>query len=243
MFRKQYIILLLGSLCVVALIILGPVPQDQNYHDFADQRKLWNVPNFLNVVTNLPFALVGFFGLKGAKDIKVKELRHIFYTLFIGFILVTLGSGYYHWLPKNATLVYDRIPITIILMSFFAFIIYSSINETIGYNAFWIFNMIGVISVIYWIVSEKLGKGDLRWYGMVQFFPIIAMPLILILYKPRIKFGKEITLIFLFFGFAKFCETFDKEVYGLLDNIVSGHSLKHLLMAAAGYEIVVITSK
>ena len=201
-FTKQFIIPLLASLCVISLVILGPVPQDQSYHNFADQRKLWNISNFLNVATNLPFALVGFLGLKGVKNIEVKELMHISFTLFIGFILVTLGSGYYHWLPNNTTLVYDRIPITIILISFFAFIIYTSKNETMGYKALLIFNIIGISSVIYWIVSEKLGKGDLRWYGMVQFFPIIAIPLILILYKPKIKFRKEITLIFLFFGLA-----------------------------------------
>lgn len=241
MFKKQYIIPLLALLCVITLLCLGPIPQDQYYHHFADHRTLWNIPNFLNVITNLPFTLIGYFGLKGIRNIKVNELKHFFFTLFIGFILVALGSGYYHWLPKNSTLVYDRIPITIILMSFFAFIIYSFIDKQIGYRALMILNIVGVVSVIYWIVTEKLGKGDLRWYGFVQFFPIIAIPLILILYSPKVEFRKQILFIFLFFGTAKICEKFDKEIYDLLDKVISGHSLKHLFMVAAGYEIVVIT--
>lgn len=96
------------------------------------------------------------------------------------------------------------------------------------------------MSVIYWAFSESIGHGDLRWYGMVQFFPILAIPLILVLYKSTLVPWKEIILIFIFFGLAKLTEKFDKEIYNLLHSIISGHSLKHLLMAAAGYEIVVM---
>lgn len=240
MFREQYIIPLLAVLSVIVLLFLGPIPQDQNYHDFADQRKLWNIPNFFNVITNLPFAIVGMLGLQGARNIKEKELKSIFFTLFTVFLLLTLGSSYYHWVPGNITLVYDRIPIVIILMSFFAFIIYRCINKGTGYKAFVILNTLGVISVIYWAFSESRGNGDLRWYGMVQFFPIIAIPLILILYNSSVELRKEIFLIFLFFGVAKVSERFDKEIYYLLNNIISGHSLKHLFMVAAGYRIVVM---
>ncbi len=231
---------MLALVCVIALLMIKPIHQDQNYHAFADQRKLWNIPNFLNVVTNLPFAFVGIVGLQGIRNIKEKELQHIFLTLFIGFLLLTGGSGYYHWFPQNSTLVYDRIPIVIILMSFFAFIIYTCIDKRTGYTVFFILNIIGVMSVLYWAISEGMGNGDLRWYGMVQFFPIIAIPLILILYKSAIEFKKGLILIFFFFGLAKLTEKFDKEIYHLLSNTISGHSLKHLFMVIAGYEIVVM---
>lgn len=240
MFKKQYIILLLALVCVITLLILGPIPQDHNYHVFADQRKLWNIPNFLNVVTNLPFAVIGLLGLQGIRNIKENELKHIFLTLFTGFLLLTVGSGYYHWFPQNRSLVYDRIPIVIILMSFFAFIIYTCIDKVAGYKAFVVLNIVGVTSVIYWIVSERYSQGDLRWYGMVQFFPIIAIPLILILYSASIKIWKDIIPIFLFFALAKVAERFDKEMYHFLNNSISGHSLKHLFMVAAGYEIIVM---
>lgn len=219
--------------------MIKPIHQDQNYHAFADQRKMWDIPNFLNVVTNLPFAFVGLIGLQGIRNIKEQELKHIFLTLFIGFLLLTGGSAYYHWFPQNNTLVYDRIPIVIILMSFFAFIIYTCINNRTGYTVFFILNIIGVTSVIYWAISEGMDNGDLRWYGMVQFFPVITIPLILILYRSSIQFRKEIFFIFFFFGLAKLCEKFDKEIYHLLSNNISGHSLKHLFMVIAGYKIIV----
>jgi len=46
--------------------------------------------------------------------------------------------------------------------------------------------------------------------------------------------------MFLFFSLAKLAENYDKAIYLLLDNTISRHSLKHLLMVAAGYEIVVL---
>ena len=85
-----------------------------------------------------------------------------------------------------------------------------------------------------------MGKGDLRWYGMVQFFPIVAIPLIIVLYKSSFNYAKHIGVIFLFFALPKVAEMFDKQIYSLLNSNISGHSLKHLFMAIAGYEIVVM---
>ena len=94
--------------------------------------------------------------------------------------------------------------------------------------------------MIYWIITEQFGKGDLRWYGLVQFFPIVAIPLMLGLYKSTFKQWKEVGVIFLLFAIARLFEKFDTETYNFLNEIISGHSLKHLFMAGAGYEIVVL---
>jgi len=53
--------LMIASL--VALLPLPPLLQDQAYHRFADQRVLFGIPNFWNVVSNLPFVAVGAVGL------------------------------------------------------------------------------------------------------------------------------------------------------------------------------------
>ena len=55
------------SLCLMAaslagLLLLSPIPQDQGYHHFADQRTLLGIPNFWNVISNLPFIAVGAAG-------------------------------------------------------------------------------------------------------------------------------------------------------------------------------------
>ena len=44
-------------------ILLPPIIQNQNYHDFADQRTLFGTPHFWNVVSNIPFICIGAAGL------------------------------------------------------------------------------------------------------------------------------------------------------------------------------------
>ena len=148
MTKRDYIIPSLSLLCVIGLLINGPIPQEQSYHDFADQREALGTRNFLNVITNLPFAIVGLLGFKEVGKINEKKLKFITDAIFVGFLLVALGSGYYHLWPGNDTLVYDRIPIVIIVMSFFALIIYDCINPRTGYNALITLNIIGIISVV-----------------------------------------------------------------------------------------------
>jgi hypothetical protein len=237
---RDYIIPSLLLLCVILLLINGPIAQSPSYHNFADQREAFGIPNFLNVITNLAFAIVGLIGVQHGKHVKEKRLKYICNTIFVAFLLVAIGSAYYHLSPSNDTLIYDRIPIVIIVMSFFAFIIYNCIHPRAGYSALVILNIIGVISVVYWAFTERIGNGDLRWYGLVQFFPIIAIPLMLILYKSSFNYTKEVILIFLFFTLARVAEIFDKEIYYLFRETISGHSLKHLFMAVSCYKIAVL---
>jgi hypothetical protein len=65
MIRSRPVPLLYGLMIVslVALLPLPPLLQDQNYHQFADQRELFGIPNFWNVVSNLPFIAIGAAGL------------------------------------------------------------------------------------------------------------------------------------------------------------------------------------
>ena len=133
---KSFILPAIAAICIIVLLIHGRIPQEVSYHDFADKRNLFGIPNFMNVISNLPFALVALLGIAVAKNIRDTEARHIHFTLFTGFFLLTFGSGYYHLWPTNETLVYDRLCMVIIFMSFFAFIIYERINQASGYIAF-----------------------------------------------------------------------------------------------------------
>src|SRR5262245_4021857 len=47
---------------LVAFFFVPPFAQDAAYHNFADQRTLWNVPHALNVLSNLPFIVFGVWG-------------------------------------------------------------------------------------------------------------------------------------------------------------------------------------
>ena len=57
-------VLLVATLAVIGVDLLLPrIPQPQSYHNFADQRSFLGIPNFGDVVSNIPFALFGVWGL------------------------------------------------------------------------------------------------------------------------------------------------------------------------------------
>ncbi len=63
---KWRISLLILTVLAAATIIflLAPIPQDEAYHNFADQRTLLGIPNCLNVLSNVLFLIVGILGMK-----------------------------------------------------------------------------------------------------------------------------------------------------------------------------------
>ena len=53
----------LTAIAAIAVMFVPRIPQPPDYHNFADQRAYFGMPNFLNVASNLPFLLVGLWGL------------------------------------------------------------------------------------------------------------------------------------------------------------------------------------
>ena len=72
---------------------------------------------------------------------------------------------------------------TVAFMAFAAIIIGEYISETAGRRALWPFVLIGIVSVFYWTVTESLGRGDLRPYGLVQFLPMLVIPSIMLMFR------------------------------------------------------------
>jgi hypothetical protein len=151
--------------------------------------------------------------------------------MFIGILLTGFGSAYYHLHPDSHTLVYDRIPMTIVFMSFLSLTIAECISERAGSVLLIPFVMIGIGSVLWWKHSD-----DLRWYGLVQFYPMLFVPLIYLLFpSPNNKQSwRSIQWVIVWYAVAKICEQFDKEIFRAV-HFISGHSLKHLFAAMATY--------
>jgi len=111
-------------LAAVPLVLLArimasaPIAQDQAYHEFADQRRLLGVPHLLDVVSNLPFLFVGAAGMLLCLSPLRPPRCASWLAFFAGTALVFFGSGYYHWAPSDATLVWDRLPMTIAFMMY-----------------------------------------------------------------------------------------------------------------------------
>ena len=235
---RTSLLIVLAVMAVIAMFYVRPFAQAPAYHHFADQRTYLGIPNFWNVITNLPFLLVGMLGMRTLQSAKplggLAELRPMYWTFFVGICGVAFGSGYYHWSPSNLTLVWDRLPMTIAFMAFFCAIVGERINAVSGRRLLLPLLILGVASVVYWYYSESRGAGDLRFYALVQFLPMLLLPLILILYPPRLIPDGYVWCVLVAYGLSKLAEFWDANIQSVLGNF-SGHSLKHLLAALGTY--------
>jgi len=236
--NPRILLLLLSTVITILVVILAPpVSQDQEYHNFADQRNISGIPNFWNVVTNLPFLLLGIIGFfkiqkQGLTGV-LPDLFRAYLTFFLGLVLTGLGSGYYHLNPSNSTLVGDRMAITITFMSFFVLIFGESISTKTASRLLVPLLFLGLSSVVYWNITEKVGTGDLRFYALIQFLPMLLIPLMLLFYGSRLSGKRWIIAIILVYGAAKITEMYDHQIYELIG--FSGHSLKHLIASFGAY--------
>ena len=154
--------LVLGTLALAFAI--DPIAQDLNYHRFADTRDFFGVPNFFDVVSNLPFLVVGLLGLRIAVRGERDPARPGWIVLFVGVTLVAFGSSWYHLSPSNGTLVWDRLPMTIGFMGLFVALLTEYINPGLGRLLLLPAVLLGAASVAHWAFSD-----DLRLYAWVQF--------------------------------------------------------------------------
>ena len=217
-------VLVVGSLA--GLLLLPPIPQDQSYHQFADQRTLLGMPNFWNVVSNLPFIAVGAAGLR--------RFRHdpITIVVFLGILLTGFGSSYYHWNPNDDTLFWDRLPMTLCFMAILAATIEERVNARAGAVLLWPLLALGVFSLLLWRWTD-----DLRLYFWVQFFPCLALPLLFMLFPPKYTGQFHWIIAAALYALAKLLEFSDSAVYSV-GSILSGHTLKHLAAAAATFAVL-----
>ena len=233
---KLNILLGLIFLLLVAVLFVDPIAQDPAYHQFVDQRSFWGIPNTWNVLSNLPFILVGLFGLISLRRIDLSAMAPIYPRIarifFIGLALTGLGSGYYHLSPDNETLVWDRLPMTIAFMGFFCFVLAMHIGEGLGRRLLWPLIAVGASSVAYWAYSESIGAGDLRFYAIIQFLPMLLIPTLMLMFPTPSYRARYIWWVIIFYAAAKLSEHFDAGIYDLLG--LSGHSLKHIIAAFSG---------
>ncbi len=236
--RQKWILLIsLSIFFILILLITEPIAQDAGYHLLADKQRRFGIPNFANVFSNLAFAIIGSLGivLCFSKNIAA-SLSWL--TFFSGLIFVAIGSCYYHLNPNNQTLVWDRLPMMIAFMGLLVALLTENIPDFNEIPALPIAILLGLSSVIYWHYTD-----DLRFYGFMQFAPLAAIPLILYLYKGGYSHRYYLIYGLLFYILAKFFELADKFIFELTMQLLSGHTIKHLLAAAATYCIYLMLKK
>lgn len=242
------------ALCLsITLLVIGVtafVPRFTDppaYFNFADQRTIVGIPNFMDVASNLPWLLIGTLGLwfvnrtrsGGAQSpFADRWERSAFAVLFGGILLVSFGSAYFHWKPTATTLLWDRLPMTVAFMTLYSIVIAERVDARAGRWLFLPLLGVGLASVLYWRYTESIGLGDVRPYLLVQFVPLLTLPLILWLFpRPHVRNG-DLVAVIAWYAIAKLFEAADAGIFSLTGGTVSGHSLKHLAGSVAAVHML-----
>jgi hypothetical protein len=224
-----------------ATLCFRPIHQDPSYHDFADQRALLGIPHALDVLSNLPFLVVGVWGLCNIFASRPARFDAAWerwpWALFMaGVFLTGLGSSYYHYDPRNDTLFWDRLPMTLGFSAFLGIAFIERADARWGARLFAPIVVLGVASLLY-------GQStDLRFYFLLQGWAVLLVALLALLFPSRYTGTRELVAALVLYGAAKLFETLDVRIFGI-GGIVSGHTLKHLAAGVGAWRLAVMLRK
>ena len=224
----------LFTLIVLVLLATGHINQLAHYHDFADQTHWLMLPNGKDVWSNVGLILIGLWACYSLKRAHIPFTGRISaYVLASAIVLTGLGSSYYHLQPNDFSLIWDRLPISLICAGLLGMVFQYTHQRSDG-AVLSIAVVFAVLGVWYWHVS-----GDLRLYLGMQVFTILALPL----WLWQARAPRAITLALLwaigFYIVSKVTEALDVQLFALSSHIISGHTLKHLFATMAMACVVV----
>ncbi len=232
--KRLALVVLLLALFAGAMA-LEPIAQSAAYHDFADRRFMFGVPNFLDVASSIAFVIVGAMGIALCAGPRRPPRVASWMTFFICTVMTGFGSAYYHWAPNDATLVWDRLPMALAFMALLVALVVEHVDERLERFLLAPALAVGVMSVLWWRWS-----GDLRPYLWVQFAPLLCIPCMLAMFPARYTHRRFILYGIGLYALAKAAEIEDMNIFKLTAHVVSGHTLKHVLAAGAILALLVM---
>jgi len=213
-----------------------------DYNLFADQATCLSIPNFTNVASNLGFVVVGVWGLawfwierRRLLGTRFRDRREL--GLYAGFfaaaILVGLGSAYYHYAPTNATLFWDRVPMTLAVAALTGAFLAERVDGTAGVVAGVALAVLLPATLVYWRISDAGGAENLWPYVVGLYGSLAVAVLVLVLFPSPYTHGGQALIAVAWYALAMpFDKVLDGWVYSL-GGILGGHAVKHLLAAVA----------
>lgn len=212
------------------------------YNAFADQVTCLGIPNFTNVVSNAAFVLVGVWALAwfwiersrllGTRFRTRTELG-LYASFFAAAVLVGVGSGYYHWVPTNATLFWDRCPMTLAVAALTGAFIAERVDRRAGVAVAIALALFLPATLVYWRMSEAGGAENLWPYLVGLYGTLGVATLVLVLFPSPYTHGAQALVAVAWYAAAMpFDKVLDGWVYSL-GGFMGGHAVKHLFAAFA----------
>ena len=229
--------LLLGAAALLALALFGPVlPASAHQHAFADQRALWGIPCAVDVLSNLPFAIAGVWGLwalrrlaPGALDPTSRALAALF---FAGLLCTAVGSGVYHWKPQDAGLLWDRLGMVLPFAGLLG-LAASRVSERAGWAMAGAVLLAGPLAVLWWAHT-----GNLMPWAVVQLGGMLVVLALACLPRRDGALAVHLGAVIGLYAVAKLFEAADHAVFDATHQWVSGHSIKHVFAAGAAWPVL-----
>lgn len=226
---------------IAALALLAgfapPLAQAPHFHDFADQRGWLGIPCALDVLSNLPFALFGAWGLHVLGRVPAAALnppqRQLAALFFAGLVLTTFASGWYHWAPHDAGLAVDRLGMTVAFAGLLGLGVASHVSARAGQCFAWAVLLGGPLSIWVWLHS-----GNLLPWALLQGGGMVLLVVLAVLKPLPGALAARWAAVIGVYIVAKLCEQADHAIYQATGEVVSGHSLKHLVAAFAAWPVI-----
>lgn len=239
--RLAIVVAVIGAIGA-GFVFAPPVPQDPAYHNFADTRIWQGIPRVGDVVSSLAFVLVGLLGIRFVTNMVPADRAQTIPGLvfFFGLVLVGVASATYHQEPSTDRLFWDRLAMGIPAAALLAIFVVERIDRRAGLALLPLLLAASAVGALHWRLTEAAGAGDLRLYAFTQIAPVVAIILIAALYPGRHRDGAFVASMVGLYAVGRAFEIFDHEVFAVLGQAVSGHTLKHLTLAGVAYIVLVM---
>jgi hypothetical protein len=222
---------LIGIVLVLFAVLrfyFAPLPQDPAYHFFADTRVWGPIPRAGDVLTNLAILAAGLAGLALWRRVRIApEERAAYGLLVVGMLATAAGSAWYHWAPSDARLVWDRLPMTLVLAALFTLVLADRVHPSFARVAWWPFALLGAASVLWWA-----GTDDLLLYVLVRVGAGMGIVCLLLLRIGRHTHARWLVAAIALDVVMTISERLDYEIFATTHTLVSGHTVKHVLAGA-----------
>lgn len=219
-----------------ALAALG-WPPELHGHPFADTRSMWGIPHFWDVFSNLPFLLAGVWGWWSLKRPRPQPIHtatwRALQVFFLGLMLTSMGSAFYHWAPDAHSLVVDRLGMAVAFAGVLGLAMAERVGAQTARNTLMAVLVLAVLSAVMplthgnplpWLVVQLGGMGLLAWTAARRPLPMAL--------------GVSLASVLVLYALAKCLEMGDAAIYDLTAGGVAGHSLKHVLAAMAALPVI-----
>jgi hypothetical protein len=214
-----------------------PVNELVGYLHFADQREALGIPRVFDVLSNLPFAFAGLLGLyllsrsSNQNTLLIKPFAIVF---FFGLVVTSIGSVWFHLQPfESGRLAADRLGMLVAFTGLIGCVSALKISLRAGYALAGFIAIAGVVSILHGNIS-----GNALPWALLQFGGLAVVMCCAMLKNSASQSTLNICWIVAVYAAAKALEVADHPVFDWTNQLISGHSLKHIVASLAAWPVI-----